>query len=102
MMNLKKPAVAGTLESSDIQVTLRPNPGKGLEIELQSIVKAQFGDAILETVHAVLADFDVDDAIVELNDKGALDRVIKSRMQTAICRAAEIQYDWTKEDAHGA
>ncbi len=25
-MELKKPAVAGTLESSDVQIMLRPNP----------------------------------------------------------------------------
>ena len=35
-MELKKPAVAGTLESSDVQITLRPNPGQGIQIELQS------------------------------------------------------------------
>jgi len=82
-MELKKPAVAGTMESSDIMVMLRPNEGRGIEIDIQSDVKATFGEAIKAGV-----------------DKGALDFVIRARMQCAICRAAEIEYDWGKEDPH--
>ena len=37
-MELKKPAVAGTLESSDVQIMLRPNPGEGIHIDLKSDV----------------------------------------------------------------
>ena len=99
-MELKKPAVAGTLESSDIQITLQPNPGGGIQINLQSDVKALFGDAIEQTIRAVLGEFDVADARVNVVDKGALDFVIRARMQCAVCRAAEIQYDWEKEGPH--
>ena len=90
-MELKKPAVAGTMESSDIMVMIRPN-------EEKSDVKATFGDAIEATIREVLADFDVNDAVVAVVDKGALDFVIRARMQCAICRAAEVSYDWGKED----
>lgn len=100
-MELKKPAMAGTMESSDVQITLRPNPGHGIVINLQSDVKVMFGDAIEETVRAVLAEFDVRDALVDVKDKGALDFVIRARMQCAVCRAAEVQYDWGKEDPNG-
>ena len=100
-MELKKPAVAGTLESSDVQITLRPNPGKGIEIHLQSDVLSMFGEAIKKTVYELLDEFDVQDAVVDIVDKGALDFAIRSRMQTVICRAAEIKYDWSKEDGHG-
>ena len=41
-MEIKKPAVAGTLESSDCQITIRPNPGKGIDIDLESDVKMMF------------------------------------------------------------
>ena len=58
-------------------------------------------ESILATVHRVLDEFDVQDAVVRLNDKGAIDIVIMSRMQAAICRAAAIAYDWAKEDPHG-
>ena len=49
-MILKKPAMAGTLESSDVQITLRPNPNGGVQLNLRSDVMAQFGDAIRDTV----------------------------------------------------
>ena len=97
-MELKKPAVAGTMESSDIMVTLRPNENGGLEIDIQSDVKATFGDAIEATVREVLTDFGVENAVVAVVDKGALDFVIRARMQCAVCRAAEVSYDWGKED----
>lgn len=100
-MELKKPAMAGTMESSDIMVTLRPNPGNGIEIDVQSDVKVLFGDAIEATIREVLARFSVSDASVSVVDKGALDFVIRARMQCAICRAAGIPYDWSKEDDHG-
>lgn len=100
-MELKKPAVAGTLESSDVQITLRPNPGQGIQIELQSDVKALFGQAIEETVRAVLAEFGIQDALVDVNDKGALDFVIRARMECAVCRAAQVPFDWGKEDPNG-
>ena len=99
-MELKRPAVAGTMESSDIMVTLRPNEGSGIEIDIQSDVKATFGDAIEATIREVLADFGVNDAVVAVVDKGALDFVIRARMQCAICRAAEVSYDWGKEDTN--
>ena len=99
MLKLKKAAIAGTLESSDVQVSIAPNEEGGRKIELQSVVRMQFGESILATVHRVLDEFDVQDAVVRL--KGAIDIVIMSRMQAAICRAAAIAYDWAKEDPHG-
>ena len=99
-MELNKPAVAGTLESSDVQITIRPNTGGGRKISLSSDVKAIFGDAIIETVREVLDEFGVEDALVDINDKGALDHVIRARMQCVICRAAGVKYDWEKEDPH--
>lgn len=101
-MVLKKPAIAGSLESSDVQIRIRPNPDGGIVVNLDSVVKTTFGDAILKTVYQVLGEFEIFDAELDVFDKGALDRVIRSRMQTAICRAAEEKYDWSKEDRHDA
>lgn len=98
-MILKIPAMAGTLESSDVQIAVAPNPGRGVEIQLESDVKAQFGDAITETVRDVLGEFDITEASVRLLDKGALDCVIRARLRCAICRSAQTPYDWTREDA---
>lgn len=97
-MLLVQPAVAGTLESCDIQITLRPNPHSGVEITLESDVKALFGEAIRQTISNTLSEYGVDDALVQAVDHGAIDCVIRARMQCAIFRAARAQYDWSKED----
>lgn len=47
----------------------------------------------------VLADFEIDTAKVTLQDKGALDCVIRARMQAAVLRSLGQKYDWSKEDA---
>lgn len=100
-MELKKPAMAGTMESSDVMITIRPDPGNGIHIDLKSDVKALFGDAIEATVREVLAEFNVTDANISIVDKGALDFAIRARAQCAVCRAAEVNFDWSKEDCHG-
>mgnify|MGYP004603479793 CR=1 FL=1 len=56
-MEIKKPAVAGTMESSDCMVTIRPGEGKN-QIDLQSDVKLMFGDSILKTVESVLEEME--------------------------------------------
>lgn len=84
-MKLNKPAIAGTLESSDCQVTVSPD--KGINIELESSVKAQFGDEIEAVVRDSLKRLGVEDAKVVINDKGALDCTIRSRVETAVFRS---------------
>ncbi|MDY3225870.1 MAG: citrate lyase acyl carrier protein [Candidatus Faecousia sp.] len=98
-MILKKSAMAGTMESSDVMITVAPNGGNGITIDLQSDVAAQFGDAIRETVMAVLAQMEVTDAAVTVLDRGALDCAIRARTRCALCRAAEVKYDWAREDS---
>lgn len=60
-----------------------------------------FGDAIEATVRAVLEEFDVKDALVDVNDKGALDFAIRARMECAVCRAAEVSFDWGRSNPNG-
>lgn len=87
-MELKVTTTAGTLESSDIQVIIEPNDN-GIEIELESSVMYQFGDQIKEVILKTLESLSVENAKVFANDKGAIDAVIKSRVQTAIYRSAK-------------
>ena len=89
-MKLIRKAVAGTLESSDALVEVSPAPG--VELEIESAVMAQFGDAIEKCVREVLAQFDVTGAAVRVTDRGALDCTIRARVEAAVKRAA-------KEDA---
>ncbi len=100
-LEILKTAVAGTLESSDVMVTVRPNPGNGLDIQIQSVVLSMFGDQIRETAEEVAAQFGLKDAILELNDKGAIDCVIRARVSAAICRATETKFNWEGEDPRG-
>jgi citrate lyase subunit gamma (acyl carrier protein) len=61
-MNELKPAQAGTLESNDIMITVAPGAkGSGVVLELESIVLAQYGQAIKATIAAVLAGQNVTD-----------------------------------------
>ena len=53
-MVIQTSAVAGTLESSDAQVTVEPGEGT-LEIDIQSSVLHQYGKQILATVREVLS-----------------------------------------------
>ena len=86
-MEVKQNAIAGTLESSDVQVMISPN--EGLNIHLNSSVKKQYGDQIMETVHEVLESLEVSNASIVIQDQGALDCTIRARVQTAVLRASE-------------
>lgn len=78
-------AVAGTLESSDVFVTLEPN-ASGLEIEIDSVVQNQFGEAIRKVAEEVLSEQKVQNAKLSIVDRGALDCVIRARVETAVLR----------------
>ena len=79
-------ASAGTLESSDAFVTLEPNAG-GLDIHIDSVVMKLFGDSILAVTKDVLSEFNVTDAKVTLIDRGALECVLRARVECAVLRA---------------
>ena len=98
-MEIKKAAVAGTMESSDCMVTIRPGDGS-LDIELDSDVKVMCGQSILETIRNTLDGLGVTSAEVEVRDRGALDCVIRARVECAACRAAGEAFDWKKEAAY--
>lgn len=84
-MKITASAVAGTLESSDIYVTVAP--ADTLEIEVQSVVFRQFGDKIKESILEVVKELGVESGKITVSDKGAIDCVIKARVETAIKRA---------------
>ena len=86
-MEIVKTASAGTLESSDVYVEV--SPGSGVEIELESVVQLQFGDAIEAVVRDVLAENGVENAAVRITDRGALECVIRARVETALLRGKE-------------
>ncbi len=77
-------ATAGTLESSDVFVTLEP--ASGLEIEIDSVVEKQFGEAIRRVAEETLNELDIQKGRLSIVDRGALDCVIRARVETAVLR----------------
>ena len=87
-MEIKKPAIAGTIESSDAMVTVMPaSQGEGIEFELDSVVIHQFGRQIKKVVMETLDRLDVKDIKIKVVDKGALDCTLKARVECAVYRS---------------
>lgn len=87
-MNIKKCASAGTMESSDVYIEVKPCDD-GIKIELESVVEKQFGEKIKKTVNDVLSETGIKNAYVRIADRGALECVIRARVETAVLRGKE-------------
>lgn len=87
-MEIKHDATAGTLESSDVMVTVEPGSG-GVEVQVESPVLHQFGAQISRIVLESLERLDVKSVRVSVLDRGALDCTIKARVEAAVFRAAD-------------
>jgi len=72
---------------SDLQVRLEPRESGGLEIVIESRVKAYYGDSIRRQAEEVLEALGVRHARVEIRDEGALPFVIAARLEAATRRA---------------
>lgn len=90
-MKLKRRAVAGTLESSDIMITLEPldTVDEKPAINLTSVVEQEFGEEIRAAITQTLKELGVCGGSVEAVDHGALDCTIRARVKTAAMRAAQ-------------
>ncbi|WP_461206689.1 citrate lyase acyl carrier protein [Clostridium sp. DL1XJH146] len=94
-MEIVQKGMAGTLESSDIMISIEPNTTNKIEVRLESTVYHQFGEQMEALIIETVKQENVSSAIVIANDKGALDFVIKARVQTALYRAANTEnYKW--------
>ncbi len=87
-MEIKKPAVAGTMESSDCQVTVEPGDGK-IDFTLDSAVAHQFGNEIRKVTMETLKNLGIDNVKISIVDKGALDCTIKARIEGAVYRSLD-------------
>lgn len=92
-MKISKTAAAGTMESSDILVTVEPAE-TGIEIDLSSTVEEQFGRQIRMVIREELGKLGIEAARIRAVDKGALDCTIRARIQTAVYRASGEPVDW--------
>ena len=97
-MDILVPAVAGTMESSDLLVRIEPREAPGIELTLTSSVMQQYGKQIERVILDTLASLGVTAARVEAVDKGALDCTVRARVAAAAYRAAQRQdYVWEVE-----
>ncbi|MFC0225129.1 citrate lyase acyl carrier protein [Serratia aquatilis] len=88
-MKLLREAVAGTLESSDVMIRIAPLTDQEIDIVISSMVEKQFGAAIRRTVLEVLQHYQLRGVQVMVDDKGALDCILRARLHTALLRASE-------------
>lgn len=96
MNKILEPSHAGTLESSDVFVRVIPCEEEGIDIELESSVCEIYADAIESLIMETVKAMNVNNIRLIVQDKGALDYVIKARVQTAILRACgNNEPDWS-------
>lgn len=87
-MKAKKEAMAGTLESSDVLVTVSPREGEGVEYTIESIVLKQYGRRIRSVTEEMTTAAGLTGAAVRVQDRGALECTLRARLETALERAA--------------
>lgn len=87
-MNITKSAIAGTLESSDAQVTVCPGTD-GIRLTLSSPVLRPYGERIRQVVLETLRALEVDQAEVTVVDRGALDCTLRARVTAAVYRSMD-------------
>lgn len=83
-MNIVKKSTAGTLESCDCMVMVKP--GEALEIHVDSIVEKIFGLHIRKIINQTLEELNIETGIFTITDRGALDYCIKARVASAVRR----------------
>lgn len=87
-MEIKKEAIAGTLESSDAQITVEPSQ-EGLQVHIESSVMNQYGRQIKAAVLETLDRLGVTSGKVDVVDKGALECTLKARVECAVFRSSD-------------
>jgi len=89
-MLVRKKSMAGTLESNDVMVSVSPAEA-GLEVRVKSIVLRQFGRRMEEVARETAQEMRAEGALIELDDRGAVDCTIRARVTTALRRAMEAE-----------
>lgn len=98
-MKLIKTAVAGTVESSDIMITIEPIESSDITVLVESSVEKQFGRHIRQLIQQTIMNLEVSGVKVIAVDQGALDCTIQARTIGAIYRAANQEVlDWKEFD----
>jgi len=73
--------------SSDAEVEFQSTAEGGIDIQIESKVKALYGTRIQKLTEEILDFFQIKNAIVKIADTGALDFVLAARLEAAIKKA---------------
>lgn len=90
-MEIQKPIVTGTLESSDVQVVAELFAG-GTQLSIESNVISQYDRQIKTTVLETLEHLGIKSGKVTVNDRGALECTLRAHVGCAVfhsCGASE-------------
>lgn len=83
---MESSAWAGKKEKGDAFVTVRSNPGNGIDMEISSPVRGLFSRAQDEAVVKALEDLKAGDLVLNVEDFQALDFVLAARVKAAVLR----------------
>jgi citrate lyase subunit beta/citryl-CoA lyase len=75
---------AGPKVRSDVELILEIKSSGGVHLEIASKVMSMYGNAIERQCRELLAFFGIENAIMQLNDSGALPFVIAARVEAAV------------------
>ncbi len=81
---------SGPQVRSDCSVSIELDSNVGIEISLTSKVMAMYGRSIEQLVKEMLVFFEIENARVKIEDKGALPFVIMARLEAAIRKVMDI------------
>ncbi len=83
-MEISKASSAGRQDKADLEITIAPCQGKDISIELKSSVERLFGNHVRSYISQYLNDRGISSCKVAVVDDGALDFVIKSRLEATL------------------
>ncbi len=81
----------GRVEKGDCCVELEPRSTGGIEIDLESSIKALFGRTLIQLTRETVQALGCEHAAIRLFDRGALDYVLQARLEAAVRQVLDVK-----------
>lgn len=88
---------AGDKDRSDCLVSLELSASGGLQIDLKSKVQSLYGESITTLCKEVMKFFDIQHAVIKVEDKGALPFVMAARIEAAVKQLVKTEKQYLPE-----